>query len=387
MPGGTGRLVLDSGAKCFSFEECDLYADTFVAAGKAVLHAEYVDASQLGAVCGVTRLLGLSTLVKHIELDAIKADDGAARECGTRPGSATPPRLAPGPLAGVGASETRWGRVCRMLASLRYAAWPLALLMAGCGERRRGPSPEAPSRGGALAIESAPRTEPPPGGRAEASSDPTLPAPKPNVIEVKRASPRYDFRLLLAAPEASDDGRTPAELVVVRKGGSEEVQKISLESVFVSVAPRGEVLVNAAELYEAQGTINVGDFDFDGSEDFAVYVGNDGPYGGPTYDVFLYSPPRRQFVHSEGLSRLTRETLGFFQTDAKRKLLLTSSKSGCCYHVREEHAVVKGGPVVVFRIIEDALTADGRVTETRERLVNSVWRRSVRRLPAPPGGN
>lgn len=56
--------------ECFSFEECDLYADTFLAAGKAVLHAEYVEASQLGAVCAVTRPLGLSTLVKHIELDA-----------------------------------------------------------------------------------------------------------------------------------------------------------------------------------------------------------------------------------------------------------------------------------------------------------------------------
>jgi Glycoside-hydrolase family GH114 len=56
--------------ECFSFDECDLYADTFLAAGKAVLHAEYVEASQLGAVCAVTRPLGLSTLVKHIELDA-----------------------------------------------------------------------------------------------------------------------------------------------------------------------------------------------------------------------------------------------------------------------------------------------------------------------------
>ena len=56
--------------ECFTYDECDLYAPTFVAAGKAVFHAEYVGAGQLGAVCGVTQPLGLSTIVKHIELDA-----------------------------------------------------------------------------------------------------------------------------------------------------------------------------------------------------------------------------------------------------------------------------------------------------------------------------
>lgn len=58
--------------ECFTYDECALYADTFIAAGKAVLHAEYVDASQLDAVCAVTQPLGLSTLIKRIELDAYR---------------------------------------------------------------------------------------------------------------------------------------------------------------------------------------------------------------------------------------------------------------------------------------------------------------------------
>lgn len=58
--------------ECFTYDECALYADTFIAAGKAVLHAEYVDASQLGAVCAVTQPIGLSTLIKRIELDAYR---------------------------------------------------------------------------------------------------------------------------------------------------------------------------------------------------------------------------------------------------------------------------------------------------------------------------
>jgi hypothetical protein len=58
--------------ECFSYNECDVYADTFIAAGKAVFHAEYVDENQLGAVCAVTKPLGLSTIIKNIELDAYR---------------------------------------------------------------------------------------------------------------------------------------------------------------------------------------------------------------------------------------------------------------------------------------------------------------------------
>lgn len=56
--------------ECFTYDECALYEDTFLAANKAVFHAEYVDGGQLGEVCAVTQPLGLSTLIKHIELDA-----------------------------------------------------------------------------------------------------------------------------------------------------------------------------------------------------------------------------------------------------------------------------------------------------------------------------
>ncbi len=58
--------------ECVAHSECDAYTDTFIAAGKAVLHAEYVDASQAAQVCAVTRPLGLSTIVKDIGLGAAR---------------------------------------------------------------------------------------------------------------------------------------------------------------------------------------------------------------------------------------------------------------------------------------------------------------------------
>jgi hypothetical protein len=56
--------------ECFSFEECDGYADNFVAQNKAVFHVEYVDLGRIDEVCAVTGPLGFSTLIKDIELDA-----------------------------------------------------------------------------------------------------------------------------------------------------------------------------------------------------------------------------------------------------------------------------------------------------------------------------
>jgi hypothetical protein len=58
--------------ECFTYSECDTYAPTFIQAGKAVFHAEYVDAGELATVCAVTKPLMISTIVKNIELDAFR---------------------------------------------------------------------------------------------------------------------------------------------------------------------------------------------------------------------------------------------------------------------------------------------------------------------------
>lgn len=54
--------------QCFELDECDAYADTFLASGKAVFHAEYTDPAGAASVCAVTGPLGLSTIVKDLEL-------------------------------------------------------------------------------------------------------------------------------------------------------------------------------------------------------------------------------------------------------------------------------------------------------------------------------
>jgi hypothetical protein len=58
--------------ECFAFNECARYQDTFLASNKAVFHVEYTDRNRLAAVCAVTEPLGLSTLIKSVELDAFQ---------------------------------------------------------------------------------------------------------------------------------------------------------------------------------------------------------------------------------------------------------------------------------------------------------------------------
>lgn len=55
--------------ECFTYQECDAMRP-FITAGKAVFHAEYVASSRASAVCAVTRPLGLSTIIKRLDLDA-----------------------------------------------------------------------------------------------------------------------------------------------------------------------------------------------------------------------------------------------------------------------------------------------------------------------------
>lgn len=55
--------------ECVQFDECGVYSDSFIAAGKAVFHIEYVPVREAAAVCAITQPLSLSTLIKNLILD------------------------------------------------------------------------------------------------------------------------------------------------------------------------------------------------------------------------------------------------------------------------------------------------------------------------------
>jgi len=127
-----------------------------------------------------------------------------------------------------------------------------------------------------------------------------------------------------------------------------------MENIFITLMEDGQPLTNSAHMYDYQGAINVGDFNFDGEEDFAIQNGNNGAYSGPSYDVYLKDQTGKSFTFSPALSDLIGSTLGFFTIDQARKHLITFAKSGCCYHVSTEYSMVNNTPVPVKQTIDEA---------------------------------
>jgi len=200
-------------------------------------------------------------------------------------------------------------------------------------------------------------------------------------LKISSAAPGYDFLLdMQPCTERTCEG--PAFLGIQRTGSNKVAQAIYLPNVFLTRQENGQPLVNSARLYDYQGVINAGDFNFDGQPDFAVQNGNRGSYGGPSYDVFLFDVVRQRFIYSPELSALTLENLGFFDIDGKRKRLITFSKSGCCYHEKSEYVVETNQPIEVKREIEDAAGGSGdpeMVLLSTEELVEGQWKTTASR--------
>lgn len=118
-----------------------------------------------------------------------------------------------------------------------------------------------------------------------------------DTFDVRSAPEHYDFRVNVkeeCTPLFPGSPRcfVPAELVVLRKGTEQDVQRIDFDWIDLVLVEDGRLPVDAAGTYDWEGTFQIGDFNFDGREDFAVWNSQMGPYDSPTYRVFLYVKSR-----------------------------------------------------------------------------------------------
>ncbi len=123
----------------------------------------------------------------------------------------------------------------------------------------------------------------------------------------------------------------------------------------------------------------MGDYNFDGHVDLAVLVDNAGSYGGPTYAILLYQPLNGHYVEAPLLSALTRENLGLFRVDPKRKLLTIFNKSGCCIHHQSELTVSGDVPTVTNSQIESIIYENDACRVTLERTLSNGKTRTTTR--------
>lgn len=203
-------------------------------------------------------------------------------------------------------------------------------------------------------------------------------------FKLTQASRSFDFviRMFPITPGPDDTTREgPGRVLIFAKGSATPLQIIVMDNIFASLDKGGQPLTNTAKLYDYQGLINVGDFNFDSHEDFAIQNGNDGAYGGPSYNVYLYSPSTDRFQLSQSMTDLIASTLGFFAVDTDKKLLTTLSKDGCCFHTTTTYTVVHDNPIPVSRETQDATKSDKYVLVTTQRMVNGKWQGKSKRVP------
>lgn len=168
-------------------------------------------------------------------------------------------------------------------------------------------------------------------------------------------------------------------VVLTDKKTKKKFQTLHSDDLYFYLNEKQKPSVNVIQLYNEQSPLIFEDFNFDGTEDVAIRNGNQSGYGGPSYDVYVYNASKKQFVPSEELTALAYENLGMFQTDSKRKRIITFAKSGCCWHITTEYAVIpRKGLRKVYELEEDA-TGGEYVTVTSRNFINNKWVNKVKK--------
>ena len=196
-------------------------------------------------------------------------------------------------------------------------------------------------------------------------------------FELKNASNYFDIKITVGdCDESYCNGA--ASFSFYKKGGTKPYQVIKLPDTLIQLDESGNAQANVSLLYDNQSAVNIGDFNFDGMEDVAICDGANGSYGGPSYQVYLSSKAAGKFVLSRAFSELGTH-LGMFEVNKTTKRLRIFDKSGCCWHVTEEYAVVGNQPRKVFVEEHDATIEDEtKVKVTTKTLVGGKWQTKVR---------
>jgi hypothetical protein len=201
-------------------------------------------------------------------------------------------------------------------------------------------------------------------------------------FQIQNGSKLYNAQLDVAHCE-KDECSGQARILLYQKGSQQIFQTLTSDDLNFYLDKKQQPSVNVIQLYNEQSPLIFEDFNFDGQQDLAIRNGNESSYGGPSYDVYVFNKTRQKFVPSSELTELAYDNLGMFQTDAKRKRLITFAKSGCCFHVTSEYAVIPNkGLKLVHEVTEDAIGGEQvKVTTRTYNLKNGKWGTTVKKFP------
>jgi hypothetical protein len=196
---------------------------------------------------------------------------------------------------------------------------------------------------------------------------------------LKGASKNFDVKITVEKCE-DDICEGKATVYLLKKKQSAAFQTIQLPNIYLELGGDQKPTANLIELYgENNSGVIFDDFNFDGAEDLALRNGNDGSYGGPSYDVLLFNKATGKFIKNNALTALGSENLGLFEIDKKQKTIETFNKSGCCWHQTTRYRFVNNRLQKIYVFTEDAAGADGKkVYLITEKLINGRWRKTTK---------
>ncbi|WP_420064606.1 lysozyme inhibitor LprI family protein [Pectobacterium colocasium] len=199
-----------------------------------------------------------------------------------------------------------------------------------------------------------------------------------NVSLITKASKQWDFVLSVATCDLDESYPTcegPGTLDIFKKGRGELFQRITMENMFVELNKKGEVTANLVEVYgDNNSGLVIDDANFDHHADVIVRNGNNGAYGGPSYDVFLFDVEKQQFTLNSALTDLASNYLGLFDIDEKSKTITTFTKSGCCWHNWSTYQLANNQPVLIAETTEAYSEEKRAMIATTRELVGGKWK-------------
>lgn len=198
---------------------------------------------------------------------------------------------------------------------------------------------------------------------------------------LKDASKIYDVKIRIEKC-AGDICEGKGAVYLLKKNQKAAMQTIRMPNIYLELGADRRPTANLVELYGMNNSgVIFDDFNFDGAPDLALRNGNDGAYGGPSYDVLLFAKSAGKFVKNAALTKMASENLGMFDVDRRTKTIETFTKSGCCWHKTTRYKMIGSRPVKIYVLTEDSTLGDGNVRLTTEKPVNGKWRSLTRTVP------
>ncbi len=193
-------------------------------------------------------------------------------------------------------------------------------------------------------------------------------------FEFKQSSKSYNVRLTI---ENCDENvcSGEAKFSIFKKGKKKAFQTVTTKTEFKTEGAKNP---NPKILHNYQHLVFFEDYNFDGLNDLAIRDGNHNFDGGPSYQIYLFSPKTKRFVHNRAFTNLNQtKYVGAMQIDEKKQVLRSFSRSYGRWESIEEFRVVRGTRLKKVSQKTEDFTNEKKVKITTKRLIKGKWRTKI----------